>query len=113
MVDFIQLVVAAKEVELELKALDENNFSRTIEELCNDDTTGEMWLKYTQSNWMNYGIIANNQFHMISAILRTAIGLKTLLTPVMNGNDLEMNLRPRLGWRHLKAFVNDFPSFKM
>lgn len=47
--DFVKLLLAAKEVELELRALDENKFSQTMEELCKDNSDN-LWLKCTHGN---------------------------------------------------------------
>lgn len=43
--DFRLLV--AKKVELELKALDADKFNRTMEELCREPSSNQLWLKCT------------------------------------------------------------------
>lgn len=91
-------LLAAKKIELELKALDENRFDRTIEELCREASPNDLWLKCTHGNLNAFFIIDINRFFLVlSVILRTAMELKTLLTPLMSANDSEFNYRPRIG----------------
>lgn len=40
-------MLAAKKIELELKAIDERKFDQTMEELCQDDSSNNLWLKCT------------------------------------------------------------------
>lgn len=48
--DFLQLLLAAKKIELELKALDAHKFNWTMEELCRDGSTNNLWLKCIHGN---------------------------------------------------------------
>lgn len=47
-------LLAAKKVELELKAVDESKFDRTMEELCQDESSNDLWLKCTHGNSVKF-----------------------------------------------------------
>lgn len=91
----------AKKIELELKESDESKFNQTMKELCDEPISNDnLWYQYTHGNefFLNriYIITLIIPFLSFIAILRTAIGLKSLLGPIMNGDAYDW-LRPRLG----------------
>lgn len=52
-VDFLRLLLGAKKIELELKALGEHKLDWTMGELCKEGSANNRWLKCTRGNSVN------------------------------------------------------------
>lgn len=96
--NYIRLV-AAKRIELELKALDESKLNRTIEELCRESPLENVWLKCTHDRiHLILDIWINDQILLFTVILRTEFELQNLLRQFKDTIEPEVNYRPRPGW---------------
>lgn len=92
-------LLAAKRIELELKALDANKLNRTIEDLCHESAPDELWLKCTYGKWNGFEYEINDRLFLFAVILRTEFELQNLLRQAINEPDVpDVNYRPRPGW---------------